>query len=632
VDADTFADTLLRRQGPPPLAEPPAMAPEGDLTGLPPVEPRRPRPALSPDDFADAIIVNRGDAARRTAVANAPRSAQEAATAAQLAPQVGLPQAVVESDIPRFQTQARAQRNADLVGQHPMLAAWVAANPDSARVAQEEFDKLGKLEQLWTVGTNTAGAVALGIPEGLATGTWAANLALSHLGGAVPAAIDLVAGTDMYRRWRETFIAPSQAGMRDSLVQENSFGAKAGRMVGQVLSLLSQISITGGGPAAVSETTRGLGAVVEAVKQSTRSAAFPALANAVNTGQQVLEKTGDTAAAMRSSVGAYFDTTLQIIAPLSVAGTVGQRMASGAVTGAVTGEGGRALMNLVLPPEMQRPFDPEEMLWNAAAGGIMAGIMGPRAEPELYRAVRETYREAHAAAKAEAIGERLTAAGEIVKDMKSRDATPDQFREFMRSVSEDGDVREVWVSPKPLAEVLQQNGIDPAKIGLDRQLRDAAITGEDVRISTADFVTHISGTPAEQALLPHLKADPAGPTTAEGQAFFKTEKAAMQAQAKKIAAEKEERVRTEEAETAVRQDIVRQFHEAGPAFRSANEAYVALQMAFYRTQAERMGKTVDEIYRDAPLRIEGAAPPKKPEALVQHRKRLAVLEAIRECL
>jgi HD-GYP domain-containing protein (c-di-GMP phosphodiesterase class II) len=163
-------------------------------------------------------------------------------------------------------------------------------------------------------------------------------------------------------------------------------------------------------------------------------------------------------------------------------------------------------------------------------------------------------------------------------------------------------------------------------------LRDAAITGEDVRIPVADYLTHISGTPAEQALLQHMKADPAGPTYSEAQAYFQRDKAAIKAQAEKVAKEKTERVADEEAERTVHAELVRQFGEAQGSFRSANRADADLQLAFYKALAKRESKTVDEVWREVPLKVEGAGPSKKPEALIQHRKRVAVLEAIRECL
>jgi len=635
MDMDTIAQSLLReRQGMPPPEPPQPIRPtptEPDLTGLPPIQ-RRPQGAsVTMDDLADEIRVSR-DTAKRTAVANAPRSAQEAATAAQLSPQVGLPQSVVETDIPRFQTQARAQRNADLVGQHPMLAAWVAANPDSARVAQEEFEKLGALEKLWTVTRDTAGDTALGTVASIGAGTRAFGGSMLHILGALPETVDIVAGTKLHQAWEQSVVAPQFAAAKELRAMiPPGFMPKIGSAIGQAMVMMAEMPLMGPAKPATA-LTGGLAAIVEGAKASAKAATFPALAAAVETGRDVYERTGDYMVANTASATAYLNTIMQVVAPASAMGSVMTRIGSGAVAGVATGEGGRVLMNAVLPAEMQRHFDPEEALVNAVIGGVFGGALGPRAEPELYRAIRETYRQAHESARSESVAERLIAAGETVKGLKTKEATPEAFRDFVRSVSEDGDVREVWVNPKPLADALRQEGIDPAKLGIEAQLRDAAITGEDVRIPVADYLTHISGTPAEQALLQHMKAEPAGPTYAEAQDFFKRDKAAIKAQAENVAREKADRLESEEAERTIHADLVRQFGEAQGKFGLANRSVSDLQLTYYKAMAKRENKTLQEAWDKAPLRVEGAGPTKKPEALIQHRKRVAVLEAIQGCL
>jgi hypothetical protein len=635
MDIAAFVANGRRQQTAPPLGLP--SGPQGDDETLPvggaPLAPAPPPEGpLSISDFVQRGKTQQQDQARLAVVTNAPQSATTAAEAARLAPQVGMPQTAVETDLPRFQAQARAQRNADLVGQHPMLAAWVAANPDSARVAQEEFEKLGALEKMWTASKDTAGDMALGTLASIGAGTRAFGGSMLHILGAIPETVDIAAGTKLHQAWEENIVGPQFAAAKELRAMiPPGFLPKIASAVGQAMVMMAEMPLMGPAKAATA-LTGGLAAVVEGAKASAKASTFPALAAAVETGRDVYEKTGDYLSANAASATAYLNTVMQVVAPASAMGSALQRVGSGALAGVVTGEGGRALMNVVLPAEMRRHFDPEEALVNAIIGGIFGGVLGPRAEPEVYRAARETYREALAAGKSEAVAERLVAAAEVVKDMKVRDAAPDAFREFARSVSEDGDVRDVWVSPKPLADALQQAGIDPVRMGLAEHLRDAALTGEDVRVPVAEYLTHISGTPAEQALLQHLKADPAGPTYAEAQAYFARDKAAIKAQAERVAQEKTDRVQQEESERAVREDLLRQFSEAQGAFRSANMASADLQLSFYKALAKREGKTVEEVWREAPLRVEGAAPPKRPEALVQHRKRVAVLEAIRECL
>ncbi len=72
-----------------------------------------------------------------------------AARAQQLSKQTGVPQPAVEADLPNYEQQQKLKDNVDALDQHPNLAAFVANNPLAARMAQDDFDKLGFLEKTW---------------------------------------------------------------------------------------------------------------------------------------------------------------------------------------------------------------------------------------------------------------------------------------------------------------------------------------------------------------------------------------------------------------------------------------------------------------------------------------------------
>ena len=119
-----------------------------------------PTDALAPpDDFGAFMAKAKGEqnasstmaAAQATTVANAHSgvSATQASQNTQIGKQIGLPAAVVQTDPTQFQAQAKAQQNSAIVAQNPVLAQWVAANPDGAHIAQDEYDKLGTIEKMW---------------------------------------------------------------------------------------------------------------------------------------------------------------------------------------------------------------------------------------------------------------------------------------------------------------------------------------------------------------------------------------------------------------------------------------------------------------------------------------------------
>lgn len=585
-----------------------------------------PEPAQAPADFASFLKQTHQDdtlqRARVATVVNAPQSAEQAAAAAKIVPFVGLPQAAVETDLPRFQAQAKAANNAAMLEGNPLLAKWVADNPDSARIAQDEYDKLGKLEKMWKGGND----LSLALFQGMGGATNQAILAVNRALGVAPEMLDRIADTHFGEWWYRNMVEPQEMAA-GAFQPENTFGAKTAHAIGSLLTMMSQVTLTGG-PAA--EAAIGL---KEMAKQSSRQMVFPSLVAAVNTGHDVYANTNDAGAATRAAIGAYLTTTMQGIVPLSVPGGLVQRMATGAVSGAVTGEVQRVAMNTLLPENMQTQFNPEEMLFQAIQGAMLGGVLGPRYEPEMYRAIRETYTKGTQAERTEQVANRMLAAGQMLEGTKLRDAAPEQFKQFVDAVSESGDVREVWVGARPLSEAFAQSGVDPAQIpGLQQQIKEGLLTGGDVRIPVADYLTHLSGTPVEKAILPEMKAEAGGMTFAESQSYFQTDVTAMKAAAQAIADAKQKREMDERAGQAVRDDVARQLMEANRFPEAVNKAYADMARAFYETQAQRMGMTPEQLYAEAPLRIVAEDVTARPEALIQHRKRVSILQSIVECL
>lgn len=584
-------------------------------------------PPLPPSTFADFVKQTTADdtlqRARTTTVVNTGTNAETAAQAAKLAPQVGLPQATVETDVPRFQAQVKTQQNTALLDQNPLLAKWVAANPDGARVAQDEYDKLDALSKVWKQGND----LALELFKGMGAATNQAELAVNRALGVVPAVIDKMANTDFGDWWYRHMVEPQEEAA-PAFTPGEGFGAKTAHSIGSLLTMLSQITLTGG-QSAETQAATGVG---QMVAQAGRQMVFPSLTSAVNTGHDVYAATGDASQASRAAIGAYLTTTLQGAVPLSVPGGLMQRLVTGAVSGAVTGEAQRVAMNALLPEGMQTRFDPQEALFQAIQGAMMGGVLGPRYEPEMYRAIRDTYTQGERAERAEQTAGTIAAASELANGMKLKESAPEAFRQFVQSVSEDGNVKEVWVGARPLADAFAQSGIDPRQIqGLEAQIREGLASGGDVRIPVADYLTHVSGTPADKMLLPELKAEAGGMTYGEAQEHFGKSVESMKALAEKVAGDKQQRMASEQASAAVRDDVLRQLTETKRFPDSVNKAYAELARSFYETQAERLGTTPDKLYADMPLTIvgdEGA----RPEALIQHRKRVSVLQSIVECL
>lgn len=641
---DTF-ESFLRQQKQPLTVGP---APLGPSAAEMPVAPAAPAPgaAVAPDSFETFLRRSKAQQsaddlqqAQATTVANSQSSAAAAGQAAKVSREIDVPQAAVETDLPGFQQRALAQRNARVLEQNPIVARWVAANPDSARVAQEEYEQLGAIEQRWQ-DTKGLGYAAL---QGLG-GSY--NNAALGLNRVLQPWVRVLGGDKTGDWWGKAMIEPRlEAKKAFELTGEAGIGQRTTQMLGHLLGLLSQVTLTGAGGEAIPAAAGALETAKLATATAAKSMAFPSLTESVNRAHDVFEKTGDAGAAYRAAIGTYLFTTAQGIVPFSAPGSIAQRAATGAVAGGVTAEAQRGVNNVLMPAELQQKFDPGEALFQAMTGALLGGALGPRNQPALYAAVRQTYTEALRAEQSQTAIEHVQAISEIAGKSALREADPQAFRKFMEDVTEGSDLDAVYIDPRTLGEALKQSpALADALPEIRQHLAEAGVEGRDVRIAVADYATHIAGTPLEAALLPHLKATADGMTFEEGQRYFKDAQQNMEA-AVKQAADAQEKVNAVQTEAdAIYSDVLRQLDTVQRFSSDVNKAYAAMTRDFFTTLAERTGESAASLHeryglKIAAQRLDGgdlvmAKPRENPrtQALIRARKRKSVLESLMECM
>ncbi|MFM0558935.1 hypothetical protein [Paraburkholderia sediminicola] len=560
--------------------------------------------SAKPDDFEsflqDQKTATATQQAQATVVANSQSSTATALQAASVARQTGLPQAAIETDLPRYQAQATAQQNADAVSNSPKLAQWVADNPASARAAQDDLPAMAKIENLLGPYVSAFGKEAAGSINSL-------SLALNRGIGAVASGIDTAAGTNLSGFVQQNLIAPSLENRAALATPENvPFGVKAAGAAGNLLGMIGTIAATGGlGTAAEgAEGVASVGdAVTQAVTHGARAMAAPALSSAVNTGTDVYNQTGDLGQAVRAAQGSYLTTTLGGIVPLGVPGGLLSRLATGAVSGVATGEVSRQAMNAVLPESMRTGFDPQQTILSALVGAGLGGAIGPRA---LSEGVQQAHADALSAETAQRGGEAVEQIGQLSAGNKLRASDPEAFRQFVAAASEDSPLSSVYVDGKTFADALHQSEVDPANIpGLQDRINEATATGGDVEIPIADYAAHIAGTDLDKSILPELKTEEGGMTYAEGQRFYQNAADEMQGRAQDIVAQQGEQDATNADVKAIGDTLFSQMQATGRFPADVSRASVVPATEFYRTMAERTGMTAAELFEAHPLRIAG---------------------------
>ena len=548
--------------------------------------------------------------AQGIATANSQGSADAAGRAAQIGRQIGVPGPAVETDPARFESQAKAQTNANIVAGNPKLAGWVVDNPFSAKVAQDQMHDMNNIDVI--VGNqllDTGKDVLTGLVKGIGSSFAEAGLAINRgIAQGIANQTGFAPTPDQFKSdwWYQHMIAPMQQNVDATKVgPEAPFGARVASTVGSMLGTLVQIMGTGGASAEAQAVEGGasvLNAVGQQVAHGARAMTFPALTSALNTGKEVYDQTGSAQQAVAASTAGYGTALLGGVVPLGAAGNLATRLATGAVSGIVTGEVNRQAMNFVLP--QAQGFDAENAILNGIGGAMLSGAMG---QSPLHDAVRQAFSDGIAAETAQRGGESLQQLSELSAASKLRASDPQAFHGFVERMSEDGQLQNVYVDGETFRDALHQSQVDPDQIpGLNDRINEAVATGGDVQIPVADYATHIAGTDLDKAILPELKVEEGGMTAAEGEQFFANAKEEMAARAKEIADQEASPERSDVQK--IGDTLLEQMQATGRFPADVARASLAPVTEFYRTMAERTGMTPGELYEQFPLKIAGENP------------------------
>lgn len=572
--------------------------------------PSTPGLGAAPDQFEAFLRKAQGanseatvQSAQAATVANASQSADLAAQAAPVSRKLGVPQAAIETDLPRFQQQVKMQDNAAFLAQNPVLAKWVAANPDSARIAQDEYDKMSAAEKLWT-GTKDTGYAAL---QGLATPWNKLAFTLNLAGGTVPMLYDALVGGDKAQTWwfRNTVAQNDEANKVFTLKPTAGIHEKAAQTAGNLLSSMSQMVLAGPEAEALPVTAGAAETAAHATQNAVGQMAFPSLAAATDTAHQVLQSGGTGMQATNAAVGAYLTNTLQGMVPLSAPGGLPTRLVTGFGSGVASGEAQRQAMNLLLPENMKQEFNAQELIFSGLTGAVMGGALGPhKQDPLVLDAVRRTYAEAADAARTERDINKVVQLGQLAAESKLREADPEAYKRFVETVTDKSDLDAVYVNAKDLNNAFAQSGFDASTVpDLARKTAEATLTGGDVRIPVSDYAAHIAGTDLEKAILPSMKASPEGMTYKEGQDYYAKAVETMKSRADEVLAQRQEHAELAADQDKVYQNVLDQLTATGRNPDAVNKAYASLVSEFYATQAQREGVKPSELFAKHPLRI-----------------------------
>lgn len=218
------------------------------------------------------------------------------------------------------------------------------------------------------------------------------------------------------------------------------------------------------------------------------------------------------------------------------------------------------------------------------------------------------------AAAAKASADHLTKIMQAAAASKTRARDPETFAQLVQDAAEASGTAptEVFIDAQPLVDTLQKAGMTEEQIrealpSVAEQLGDEYDTGGSVAIPIGEAVAAFAGTGAEADLVRFARTTEDGYSVADSeQALAELEE--MNADAQRIIAEQQDAEAWAQSAQAVEDTIFTQLNNATWFSSDVNRTYAILVRNYYVTQADVMGITPEELYRQFPLTVSGVAP------------------------
>ena len=280
----------------------------------------------------------------------------------------------------------------------------------------------------------------------------------------------------------------------------------------------------------------------------------------------------------------------------------GQSVVGDAATSALLDNAGYAQQAQENAPSLEKAW--ESALFMA---GMHLGMQGVHAAGGVVTQVREQ----HQAAAAEQDMQHLTTLGQLAAASKWRERDPESFKQFVNTVTEDGNLPNVYVKAETFAQSLDKAGITAEELkakmpDVAAQMTEALHTQGDVKIPTADYLTHIAGGPLEAGLLEHLKTDPEGKTFAEAKQFYQDQAENMKKAAEQFVASKDEVDKFRTSQQAVQDQIHQQLDSLGRQPTDVNKINATVQSAILSRLAAAEKITPEEAFAKYGPKLAGA--------------------------
>lgn len=516
-------------------------------------------------DDVDPLVRDLREEQRHRASANIVASGgnpDHAGRANQLSREFGLPPETVERNLPSVEDLQRQRKAVKLMERYPAIGSW-SAEPRNAAVARDDLDSLGAVAKVFAGFKNVGKSLMAGTAN-LTGGLYGIGEALETrdpISMAVAGALNAVGiGTPRLKspvtRWFKERRKESEAYAAGIRPQTGNFVADG------LLTGVESIPTTAAalGMAALGNPGTGLAlfggsTAGQSFGQARDQGLSPEQSAAFGVSQGAVE-----VATEASPFGFMVNALGRVGLPKFLAGFLGRELVGEELATVLQSANEWITLNPDKPASDFFKELPEAMAETALATTAMGGAAGA-----LHIGV-STLNKRRAAAQAKADAAFLNDLGTASIDSKVRKRDPSAFARFLGMQAEGTAVENLYIPGETIRELYQSNdmdwhdsedpffGFDPSIAG---QIDQAIATGGDVVVKTADFATHLAGTPAWDALKDHVRASPDGMSLAEAQEWEGAFDDAMNATGEEFAA----LVEADRAEMEPRQKIAESIRD-----------------------------------------------------------------------
>ncbi len=568
-----------------------------------------------------------------------------AAQALTLSGQTGIPPRVVEANMADVQQREQTRQNNVILQQNPEVARWLVANPDAARVAQDDYAQLGTIGQLTR-------QITSGLASGPAENEMNRRLFAGETAATSPRVVQLQQALQSngpadsgIAHW----FAQQAGAIADSIghaLPDALVGASGGAAIGAAAAGLPSggagipIGAAAGG-AAGGAAGFGTGMFLDGYR-TTGGAVRGELANVTDTSGNHIDPdvqvaashfagviggalnlvgagkaaSGLISAGVREAVASPTVMTALKSLGLNLLKDGGTGAAQGAGLGAIAGaanvtaeqvarlaSGGN--FDTVLNSPEQRQQAVSEI---ASSIGSMATLMGTMhaAGAPLGGFVRDMTRAQQAGLDVQ----RFQGLQDGAAASTTRGRAPDQFQAFMQQQLDGSPAENLFIPGDKVRSLYQSLGAEPSAddglLGfvpdLVEQLHQADATGGDVVVPTAGYLTNLAGSDVSKQLLPDIRVRQDGMSMREAQDFQQQYSAALEDRARAAHLDYEADQASRAPVQQIADDVASQARQAGIGADAAQQ-YGALYGARYEARGERLGAEPLDLYRQENLRI-----------------------------